>query len=279
MKVYKKSLDETRVTLAKLYEKYSVDGVLNYSDMIKYNRLATMQTSISKQMQDLYKETGRLFSSYLGDMYTLNYYYTGYIIEIATQEKLAFNLISADVINQAIQNPISGLTLNDRLQKNRNDIIIKTREQLTQGLIQGESIQKMAKRIKNIYEGDLNKSLTISQTETTRVRNEGKELGYQKAEAKGIEFTRVWVSTLDSRTRRNHQKLDGMKANKDGYFVVGRFEAKHPGGFGVAEMDINCRCTTRAEFQGLEPTQRRARGEGIIDYKTYDAWKKDRVSK
>jgi SPP1 gp7 family putative phage head morphogenesis protein len=157
-------------------------------------------------------------------------------------------------------------------------IITKTREQLTQGLIQGESIQKMGKRIKDIYEGDTQKALRIAQTETNRVRNAGKEAGYQRAAAKGIMFKKVWVSALDSRTRDTHKKLDGMAANKDGYFVLGRFKALHPGGFGVAEMDINCRCTTRAELQGFEPSVRRAKGEGIIDYASYEDWQKERVS-
>jgi hypothetical protein len=30
----------------------------------------------------------------------------------------------------------------------------------------------------------------------------------------GIEFEKVWVSTLDSRTRKDHQKLDGQMQTK-----------------------------------------------------------------
>jgi hypothetical protein len=48
---------------------------------------------------------------------------------------------------------------------------------------------------------------------------------------------------------------------------------------GIGLLSHNCRCTTRAEFKGFEPTVRRAKGEGIINYKTYDEWYKDRVSK
>jgi SPP1 gp7 family putative phage head morphogenesis protein len=279
IKIYQRSLKDTRSELAKIYEQYSVDGVLDYATMQKYNRLAGLEASITEVLKESYNEIGRVLTANLTDIYTTNYLYTGFILETMSQTKLAYALLPTEAIKKAIQNPISGLTLNQRLQKNRTEIILKTREQLTQGLIQGESIQKMSKRIKDLYENDTTKSLRIAQTETNRVRNEGKDVSYDKAKAKGVNFTRVWVSSLDSRTRDTHKKLDGTKQNKDGYFVIGRYRAKYPGGFGVAEMDINCRCTTRAEFKGFEPTVRRARGEGIIDYKTYDDWYNDRVSK
>jgi SPP1 gp7 family putative phage head morphogenesis protein len=279
IKAYSDSLKNVRLILAELYEKYSNDGVLDFSTMQKYNRYAAMEKSIADELTLLYKNASKALTSNLTEMYITNYLYTGYIIEMTAQTKLAFTMLHPDVVKSAIQNPLSGLTLNQRLGKNRDMIITKTREQLTQGLIQGESIQKMGKRIKDIYEGDTGKALRIAQTETNRVRNAGKDKGYDKARQKGVEFRKVWMSTLDGKTRDLHQKLDGKYADKNGYFLVGRFKALHPGGFGVAEMDINCRCTTRAELKGFEPEKRKDNEtKKIIDYDTYDNWKKERVS-
>jgi uncharacterized protein with gpF-like domain len=51
----------------------------------------------------------------------------------------------------------------------------------------------------------------------------------------------------------------------------------YPGGFGIASMDINCRCTVRAEIEGMEPKLRRARDEKtgknvVIPNTTYQEW-------
>ena len=83
---------------------------------------------------------------------------------------------------------------------------------------------------------------------------------------------RQWASTLDSRTREEHQKLDGQSRELDEPFDVNGCKAMYPGGFGIASEDINCRCCMlqrakwaldeeeleelkkRAEFFGLDKT-------------------------
>jgi SPP1 gp7 family putative phage head morphogenesis protein len=275
------SLKETRFDLLRAYEKYSIDGILDFETMQKFSRLASLEANIIDQIKNIYNETGEILTKNLSAIYLQNYFYVGFLAETASQIKMSFALLSPDVIKEQIQNPISGLTLNDRLKKNRNEIIIRTREQLTQGLIKGESIKDMSTRIKELYEFDVKKSIRIAQTETNRVRNAGKEKGYERAKQKGVEFTKEWIATLDGRTRDMHQKLDGMLADKEGYFTVSRFRAKYPGGFGVAEMDINCRCTTKASFKGLESIVRRENvdGKNIIPYEKYSDWYDNRVAK
>ena len=281
-KQYSKSLIEVRKKVSEVYSKHSDDGILTYAQMQKYNRLKVLEKSIVDELNGLYKETGKSLNLKLGQLYEDSYLFTGFSLETEAQAKLNFSILPKDQIKEAVQNPISGLTLNDRLAKNRFEIITKTREQLTQGLIQGESINKMAKRIKDVYEGDINKSVRIARTETNRVRNAGTIRGYEKAEAMGLEFDKIWLATLDNRTRDSHQALDGQKADKNGLFHSNGFSAEAPGGFGVASEDINCRCTTRVELRDVaKPTERRARDEGnkgeIIPYTTYDEWLENRV--
>ena len=52
-----------------------------------------------------------------------------------------------------------------------------------------------------------------------------------------------WDATLDSKTRPEHQFLDGQLVDVDKPFKDSEGnEAMFPGGFGVASLDINCRC-------------------------------------
>ena len=90
-------------------------------------------------------------------------------------------------------------------------------------------------------------------------------------------FKRVWVATLDGRTRDRHRMLDGQKVDVDQPFEYGGMTAMYTGGFGIASMDINCRCTVRAEIEGMEPKLRRARdpktGKNVvIPNTTYEEW-------
>jgi SPP1 gp7 family putative phage head morphogenesis protein len=274
---YGVALKETRRNIADAYAKYSVNAELTFAEMQKYTRLSRLEESIVDELNILYSGTGKEIRQGVGKVYEQSYYFTGYILETEAQTKLAYTLLPKQQITRAIQNPISGLTLNERLANNRRLIILKTREQLVQGLIQGDSIRTMANRIKDVFEGDLNKSVRIVRTETNRARNLGTLDSYEHAKDKGLEFDTIWVASLDDRTRDTHADLDGQKADKDGFFHIDGLSTTGPSQFGIASEDINCRCSTRAEFKDLEPTERRVRGEGVIPYTTFREWEESRL--
>ena len=45
-KIFRDALDEIRVEMSKIYEKYAVNGVLTNAQMTQYNRLLTLQNNI-----------------------------------------------------------------------------------------------------------------------------------------------------------------------------------------------------------------------------------------
>jgi len=281
---YRTSLSEVQAEIAKVYVKYGTRGFLTYSEMQKYNRLSSLEKNLIEHLNSLYKNVSKEMFTSLGNTFSDAYLYTGFALETEAQVKLAYALIPKKAIVEAIQTPLSGIKLSERLSTNRKQIILKTREQLVQGLIQGESINKVSRRLTEVYHGDYKKSQRIARTENNRIRNQATVDSYDHAENNGLEFKRVWLATLDSRTRDTHKKLDGQVANDKGYFQSGRYKAKAPGGFGVASEDINCRCTTRVQFDDVdEPKERRARDEDgkgiIIPYTTYPEWVKNRVKK
>jgi SPP1 gp7 family putative phage head morphogenesis protein len=273
---YSLSLKEVRRKIADAYMKYEL-GENPYVEMQKYDRLKKLEAEITKELVNLYSVERKDINKVLENIYETSYFHTAYTMETELQTKLGFSMIPKDQVRRSVQNPISGLTLNNRLERNRNDIIFRTREQLTQGLIQGEGIAKMARRIKVVYEGDVKKTTRIVRTEVNRVRNEGTLDSYDRARDKGVEFDTIWLSTLDSRTRDTHANLDGQKADEDGNFYIGGDSAKAPGQFADVGENVNCRCTTRAEFKGLESTERRSRDEGVIPYANYNDWYDARI--
>jgi hypothetical protein len=278
---YSLALKETRAALAKMYEKYG-DGV-RHVDMAKFNRLQNLEKEISAILISTTGKNARTLRNGLVNIYDESFLYTAFAIERETQLKLAYTHVNKKAIQEAIQMPISGLSLNETLQKNRSDVILQTRRQITQGLVQGEGYAKMSNRIKQTFQGDFNKSLRVVNTEAHRISQDARLRSIEHAAGKGVKMVKIWDATLDGDTREAHQNLDGVKIAIDEDFVSdngGRGPA--PGQMGEAADDINCRCSIRTEIAGYEANVRRARDEEgrgeVIPYTTYNEWKKNRIS-
>jgi len=281
VKNYKIALKDLRAKIALIHEKYEVEGVLTFAEMAKYNRYDELIGSIEKNLKDITGKNAKLVKGLSAEVYQESYYRTAYFFESGVQAKLGYGLINPEVIKAAVQNPISGLTLDETIAKNRANIILKIRQEVTQGLIKGEPYSKMARRIKDTLGGDAYKAVRVAQTEAHRCQSQGTlESGYH-ASKKGVDMWKVWDATLDGKTRDSHQALDQQKVGVDENFkspVTGA-EGPGPGMMGVAAEDISCRCSARFEIKGYAPSKRYAREEEgkrgkVIPYTNYEDWSK-----
>ena len=119
--------------------------------------------------------------------------------------------------------------------------------------------------------------MVIARTEGGRVYSRASLDSMMVAETAGVILVKKWVSTLDERTRPTHQQADGQEVPIDGEFNVGGVKMIAPRLSGVASEDIQCRCNFIEIVKGYEPKFRRIRGEGVVPYKTYEEWKKNRI--
>ena len=87
----------------------------------------------------------------------------------------------------------------------------------------------------------------IARTETISTSNEGNHTALQEADSVVGE---EWLSTDDDRTRETHIEAGGQIVAVDNTFVVGGYEAEHPGDLSLPpEERINCRCTIVPVFR------------------------------
>jgi SPP1 gp7 family putative phage head morphogenesis protein len=276
---YARALKDVRAQLGEVYAKYQVAGTLTYAEMAKYGRLDALFTEINSQIVAL---TGKAAKEIVGleqEVYQAAYYRTAFAIEFAAQAKLGYTLLNKKLIEASVMNNLTGLTLNERLRKHRADIIIKIRSEITQGLIKGEGYGQVANRIKDALEGDLNKARVVVRTESHRNQNQGMLDSMSHAEDKGLKIVKVWMSTLDSKTRDSHDDMDGQKVPIDEPFVFVSGDNKGeetdaPGLSSIPEEDINCRCTMREEIEGYEPNVQ-DKNEGEIP-DNFDDWSQDK---
>ena len=146
-----------------------------------------------------------------------------------------------------------------------------------QAVIQGESIPKLAKRIA-VQTGETNmKAMTrYARTAMTGAQNSGRMETLHQAQGMGIKVKKVWLATLDQRTRDTHAAMDGKKADVDEKFPNGLMFPGDPNG-PPGEV-YNCRCTLIYDYEDFpnDPTadQRRDNETGqLITDMPYDEWK------
>ena len=113
---------------------------------------------------------------------------------------------------------------------------------VTQGIIQGERLDQITKRISNgLVMKNENLSKTFARTAMTGAQNAGRQESLRNANKQGVEVYKQWMATLDSHTRDSHADVDGESVPVDSKFSNG---LEYPGEPGGAPAEVyNCRCT------------------------------------
>jgi hypothetical protein len=275
-KLYKCNLQLFRKVLAEAFEKYAVDGKLYYSEMAKYNRLASLLAFIVEAIKRMYKAMIALLNKAFGNLFVDSYFRAGYLLEMATRTRLGYMAVRPEVVKAAVQNPISGLTLNERLEKHRAELIMKLRETITIGLVRGSSYKEMVNGIKNDLEGDVVKARRIIRTEGHRVMSSGVHQSVLHATSKGIIMVKRWLHSKDSRVRDSHEKMgakEPIPATEDFVNEDTGGKGPCPGQMGKAADDVNCRCVAVYEIVAVERKQ-----HDKFEKVSYEEWKKGRMA-
>ena len=131
----------------------------------------------------------------------------------------------------------------------------KINAETLQGIIQGESMGKIAKRIRNVQEMNRTQAIRSARTIVTGAENKGRLDSYAKAEADGIILQKEWLSSNDGRTRHTHLPksqggVGGEIVDYDEPFSNGLM---YPGdGSGDPAEVYNCRCSMTAVVKGFK---------------------------
>ena len=105
--------------------------------------------------------------------------------------------------------------------------------------IEGETYR--GRIVHQLDEDSLAGILRIIDTEAHRDYNTGVYDAGRQSGVPGLK--KMWWTQMDNRVRDAHQYLNGVKVGIDDYFYTDTGERTlFPGGFGVPELDCNCRC-------------------------------------
>lgn len=263
--LFARMLKEILTELNRLYLKYSKNGEFSWTDVNKYNRLNNMLDRIAQVMTDEYRQVAKEIKRLQENTYIETYMREAYLIEVFEATDMGFRLPSQALIETALMNPIDKLTLPKILESHRNQIVRQLEIIISQALLRGEDYYAMAKEIEKQVGFSWKKAVTVARTEAGRAMSAADEAVYEQA-SKYTKLEKVWCSALDHRVRMAHRKLDGQKADEDGYFHYRGLKAKHPHGWNKPDMDINCRCVTLKLVNGMFPAVRRGRNYKDPEY-------------
>ena len=215
-------------------------------------RFSEMKEQCAKQLLNVNKTAIAYINGELPEVYAMNYN----ALESAVDGVggYSFTLVDADTVrNLAVTDtsllPYKEIDPAKDIPWNMKKINVET----LQGVLQGESMDKIAKRIMNVQEMNKTQAIRSARTIVTGAENKGRQDSYVRAEADGIILQKEWIATNDGRTRHSHAMLDGAIIDQDKKFDNGLMYPGDPSG--RPEEVYNCRCTLVAKVNGFKKAQ------------------------
>lgn len=222
-------------------------------------RFTDMKEQCAKQLLNVNQTALAYVNGELPEVYAINYN----ALESAVDGVggYSFTLVDADAVRNLAVTDTSLLPYKDIDPK--KDIpwnMKKINAETLQGILQGESMDKIAKRLRNVQEMNRTQAIRSARTIVTGAENKGRQDSYARAEADGIILQKEWLATNDGRTRHSHAMLDGAIVDQDKKFDNGLMYPGDPSG--RPEEVYNCRCTLVAKVNGFKKAQVQKAMEG-----------------
>ena len=258
-RAYKSMLTDLQKYLGVEYAKYAEDDVLSYTILAQKGQYARFLEEVQKKVNGITPKVNATITNVVKETYKMAYEGMVRAVSVSVNDKHLEKLLSgihlteAQVIKAAVNNPVSKLTLPKTLEKNRKQIVYNIKSTITNGLMNGDRMSTMAKKIQEDVEQNYRKAMLIARTEVHRVRETGHNDGASSVdeilaeENYDYRMVKVWKSMRDEAVRKtskaDHRKMNGQTVLQDEDFDLGRgVTAPCPGQSGTAYNDCNCRC-------------------------------------
>ena len=225
-KLLEKDINKIEKKLLKLF-KNTRKEVLNelkiiYSDIesteyAKY-RIESLLTSINTTLDNLYSNNEKLVTEGLIEIYKKMDQ------EASIDLGASFNIINENLIREAISNNWSGLSFSERIWEHRRKLALTAKEELTKGLIRGDSLQDISRIMADKLNNSYNNALRLVRTESCFVMNEATINNYKDNGIKEYQF----MAFLDKKTSKQCREMDNKIISIEDYKIGKNCPPLHP---------------------------------------------------
>lgn len=224
-------------------------------------RFEKLRDELAERMTDANKVAAAYINDQTPGIYSLNHNYEAYTIE-KVAGNVGFTIWDEQTVRRLIQedpNLLPKRRVNAPEDKKWNRK--RFAAEITSGILQGESIGKLANRVQNLSDANRAGAIRNARTAVTGAQNGGRQASYDRAKEMGLKLRKRWIATKDMRTRHEHAMLDGQTVELDKPFQIDGHKLMFPGDpTGLARLVWNCRCTMRTvEKEGIEAEPRQMR--------------------
>ena len=245
---YAKSIDEKSEELLQAYKnaetedekrKAKVAYIRFYRKLVKSKEFVSLSVTVA---DDLYKanvEASEYINSQTPSIYALNYNY------INAEMAKDIDGFTPQEITDTEAEKYSGYTQQAVDRKKDTEW---NKDSLKKSVIAGSLLllgaSAIMKRSANsIAEKNRNSASMHNSGMGTDAENRARLDGMHRAEDMGNSITKIWISTLDNRTRDAHADRDGEEIALDDEFAPGLSRPRDPNG--TPEEICNCRCSLK----------------------------------
>jgi SPP1 gp7 family putative phage head morphogenesis protein len=272
-KIMLKELANGEIT--KEYYKYWVTGQVLIGE-----RWQEMVEDMSNDLTNAHKMALSFTGDHIKDVYALSHNYQTFQIEKDSLIDTSYTLFNRDAVERLIKDKPDLLpqpkvkVAKDKAwnKKNLNSAI-------TQGILQGESIPQVQKRLENVCDMSARQAVRSARTAITNAQNAGSYQAIIRANEQGIHEDKQWIATLDGRTRQSHRDLDGVTIPYNQKFDNGLM---YPGDSSGKPSEIyNCRCTLTGVLKdfAIDTSDLKLRNTNHLGNLTYEQWKEGKNPK
>lgn len=251
------------------------------NQMLIGKRWAEQVDTLAHDLSNSDRIAHSVVEGYMPEVYALNHDFATYEVEKAAKVDTSYTLYNRQAVERIVREnpkmlPSPGKVTAEKIARGELQAWNERRIEsvMLQGILQGESIPQLSKRMYRVTGGNYKDAIRNARTMTTGAENAGHADAYERARDMGIEVEEFWRATLDSRTRDSHRNLDGEYRDESGYFSNG---LKYPGDpYGAPEEVYNCRCSLGANIKGYrkDRSDTTLRESSKLGNMTYDEWKK-----
>lgn len=190
----------------------------------KITRLQALQDAINVELTKVTHEYQMTLEDTLIGLFTEQYK------EVSDLLGIMAPVINREAIKTIIEYPYAGKMFSDRIWDNKDALVKHIKQNLTVGIIRGDSIQKMSRQLKK----DLNvlyyQAERLVRTETNYAMNQGHLKGYADS---GVVEKYEFLAAIDSRTSKLCKNQNGKIYKLSDATVGVNYPPLHP----------NCRST------------------------------------
>ena len=245
---YAKSIDEKSAELLQAYKDAETEEekrkskkayIRFYSKLVKSKEFVSLSATVA---DDLYKanvEASAYINSQTPSIYALNYNY------INAEMAKDIDGFKPQEITDDEAEKYSGYTQQTVDRKKDTDW---NKDNLKKSVLAGSLLLLgayaiMKRSANSAVEKNRNSANMHSQGMGTDAENKARIDGMYRAEDMGNSITKIWIATLDNRTRDAHAHRDGEEIALDDEFAPGLSRPRDPNG-SLAEI-CNCRCSLK----------------------------------